>query len=61
MTEELNKHFSKDHIAGQKAHEKILNIANYQGYENQNYEISSHMCQTGCHQYNHKLQMLAGM
>ena len=39
----------------QQAHEKMLNIANHQGNANQNYsEISSHTCQNGYHQKEHK-------
>ena len=45
----------KRHIDGQKTHEKMLNIANYQRNMNQNYnEVSPHTGQNGHHQ---KLQM----
>ena len=44
------------HTDGQKTHEKMLNIANYQRNMNQNYnEVSSHTGQNGHHQ---KLQTL---
>ena len=46
--EELNRHFSKEDIQidSQKAHEKVLNIANYQRNASQNYnEVSPH-CDT---------------
>ena len=40
---------------GQQAHEKILNITNYQGNANQNLnEISPHTCQNGYRQKEHK-------
>ena len=39
------------HIDGRKAHEKMLNITNYQRNANQNYnEVSSHTGQKGHHQ-----------
>ena len=39
------------HTAGQKAHEKMFNIANYQRTANQNYnEMSPHTSQNGHHQ-----------
>ena len=45
---------------GQQAHEKMKNITNHQGNTNQNHkEISPHTCQNGCHQKEHKQQMLA--
>ena len=38
----------KRFIDGQKAHEKMLNITDYQRNENQNYyEVQSHMSQNG--------------
>ena len=38
---------------GQEAHEKLLNIANYQRNANQNYnEVSPHIGQNGHHQKN---------
>ena len=41
------------HIDGQKAHEKMLNIANYQRNANQNNnEISPHISKNGHHQKN---------
>ena len=41
--------FQRGHVTvDQQAHEKILNITNYQGNANQNHnEISSHACQNG--------------
>ena len=40
---------------GQQAHEKMLNIANYQQNANQNHnEISSHTGQNGYHQKEYK-------
>ena len=33
----LNKHFPKDTQTAKKAHEKMLNITNYQRNANQNY------------------------
>ena len=39
------------HTDGQKTHEKMLNITNYQRYANQNYnEVSPHTDQNGQHQ-----------
>ena len=35
--EDLNRHFSKEDIDGQRAHQKMLNITNYQNNANQNY------------------------
>ena len=41
------------HKDGQKAHEKMLNITNYQGNANQNYkEVSPNTGQNGHHQKN---------
>ena len=49
--EDLNRHFSKeDYGNGQKAHEKMLNITNYQRNANQNYsEVPLHTSQKGHH------------
>ena len=50
------------HTNGQKAHEKILNIANYQRNASQNNnEVSPHTCQNGYHQNDHKKEMLGRM
>ena len=39
------------HKDGQQSHEKMLNIANYQRNENQNYnEVSTHTSENGHHQ-----------
>ena len=47
--------FQKRHTDGQQAHEKMLNITNYQRNENQNHnEISPHTCQDGNHQKDKK-------
>ena len=47
---------------GQKAHEKMLEISDHQGNANQNNnDTSSHSCQNGCHQNEHKEQILAGI
>ena len=50
--EDLNRHFSKENIhMAIKAHEKMLNITNYQRNANQNYnEVSPHTGQNGHHQ-----------
>ena len=41
------------HTDGQKTHEKMLNISNYQRNANQNFsELSSHTIQNGHHQKN---------
>ena len=41
----------RGHTNGQQAHEKMLNIINYQRKANQNYsEVSPHTGQTGHHQ-----------
>ena len=41
------------HTDGQKAHEKMLNITNYQRNANQNYnEVSPHTRQNGLHKKN---------
>ena len=37
------------HTDGQQTHEKMLNITNYQRNTNQNYEVSLHAGQNGCH------------
>ena len=51
--------FQRRPTDGQKAHEKMLNIANHQGNANQNYnEISPYTCQNGYGQKDHKQQML---
>ena len=45
------KFLQRRHTDGQQTHEKMLNIANYQRYANQNYnEVSSHTDQNGRHQ-----------
>ena len=42
----LNRHFSQEDTDGQQAHEKMPNITNHQGNENQNHnEISPQTCQ----------------
>ena len=47
------------HTDGQEAHEKLLNITNYQRNANQNYhEVSPHTSQDGHHQKIYKQQML---
>ena len=47
------------HTDDQEAHEKLLNINNYQRNANQNYnEVSPHTSQTGHHQKTYKQQML---
>ena len=46
--EDLNKVFQRRHADGQQAHEKMLNVTNYQGHVNQNHEdIPPHICQNG--------------
>ena len=41
--EDINRHFSKEDIDGQQAHEKLLNIPSYQENANQNYnEVTLH-------------------
>ena len=51
QAEDLNRHFSKEDTDGQKAHEKMLNTANYHRDANQDYnEVSPHTGQTGHHQ-----------
>ena len=46
---------------GQQTNEKMLNITNYQGNENQNHtEIPPHICQNGYYQKDNK-QVLARM
>ena len=43
------------HTNGQKAHEKMFSIANYEGNASQNYtEISPHTDQNDYHQNTHK-------
>ena len=45
--------FLQRHTGGQEAHEKLLNITNYQRTPNQNYnEVSPHTGQNGHHQKN---------
>ena len=34
----------------QQVHEKMLNITNYQGNENQNHNETPHTCQNDCYQ-----------
>ena len=42
--------FQRRHTDGQEAHEKMLNITNYQGNANQNYnEVPPHTNQNGHH------------
>ena len=44
------------HTNGQQAHEKTLNIANYQRNANKNYNgVSPHTSQSNCHQKFYKL------
>ena len=47
--------FQRGNADGQQAHEKMFNIANHWGNANQNHsDISSHTCQNGYHQKEHK-------
>ena len=47
--------FQRRHTGDQHTHEKMLNITNYQGNENQNHgEISPHTCQNGYYQKDNK-------
>ena len=47
---------------GEEAHEKMLNIINYQIDTDQNYnEVSPHTSQTGHHQKGYKYQMVQRM
>ena len=47
--------FPKGDTNGQQVHERVLNITNYQGNENQNHgEISPHTCQNGYYQKDNK-------
>ena len=47
--------FETGNAGGQQAHEKMLNIPNHQGNENQNHnDIPAHTCQNSCHQKEHK-------
>ena len=47
--------FQRGNADGQQAHEKMLNITNHRGNENQNYsEMFPHTCQNGYHQKDHK-------
>ena len=41
--------FQRRHTDGQQAHEKVLNIANYQRNANQNYKVPPHTCQNDHH------------
>ena len=47
--EDLKRHFSTEDTDGQQAHEKILNIANYQRNANQTSNEESHTAQIGHH------------
>ena len=49
--EDPNRHFFKErHTDGQETHEKMLNITNYQGNANQNYnEVLPHTVQNSHH------------
>ena len=50
--------FQGRHTDGQQTHENMLNITNYQGYENQNQsEISPHTFQNGYYPKNNKQQL----
>ena len=46
---DLNRHFSKEkYTDDQQAHDKMLNITDYQRNVNQNYdEVPPHICQNG--------------
>ena len=47
--------FQRENADGQKAHEKMLKIANYQRNVNQNYNgTSPHACQNSYHQQENK-------
>ena len=48
---DLKSHFSKKkHTGGQRAHENMFNVANFERNANQNYEVSLHTSQNGHHQ-----------
>ena len=54
--------FQKGNADGQWAHEKMLNITSDQGNANHKHdEMSSHTCQNGYYQKEHKKQTLANM
>ena len=47
--------FQRGNADDQQACEKMCNITNHQGNENQNHtELSPHTCQNGYHQKDHK-------
>ena len=51
LIEDLNRHFSKEDKEETNRYEKMLNIANHQGNENQTHsEIAPYICQDGYHQ-----------
>ena len=53
--ENMNRRFLKEYTDGQQAHEKMLNITNYQRFENQSQnDISPHFCQNSYHQKGNK-------
>ena len=53
--EDLNRHFSKEYMDSQQAHEKMLNVSNYYRNENQNYnEVPPQISQNGHHQQDYK-------
>ena len=52
----MNKFLQKGNADGQQAHEKMLNMANHQGNEMQNYnEVSPHSSQKNYHQKEQKM------
>ena len=46
--------FQRRHTDGQQVYEKVLNITNHEGNENQNHEISPHTCQNGYYENDNK-------
>ena len=54
--------FQRRYTNGQQAHEKMLNISNHQRNAKENHnEISPHTYENGCHQKEHKQQVLVRM
>ena len=54
--------FERGNVDGQQVYEKMFDVVNHQGIANQNHnQISPQACQNGCHEKEHKKQIVVRM